>query len=125
MDIHIGSIIRTRAKFIRMGPTELGRRLGTSKQNVYGIFKRDSIDTELLHRIGTILEQDFFILLSKMHSGGADAAGDPRSNGRRTQSPTLAALERENEFLRRINGLLEEKIAVLEGKKPQSVSSGG
>lgn len=108
-----------------MGPTELGRRLGTSKQNVYGIFKRDSIDTELLHRIGKILEQDFFLVLSKMHAGGPDAGVDARSNGKRTQSPSVAALERENEYLRRINGLLEEKIAVLEGKKASSVSAGG
>ncbi|MFN8396098.1 MAG: hypothetical protein U0176_15790 [Bacteroidia bacterium] len=109
-----------------MGPTELGRRLGTSKQNVYGIFKRDSIDTELLHRIGTILEQDFFLVLSKMHSSGGGEVGiDVRQNGKRTALPSVAALERENEYLRRINALLEEKVAVLEGRKQESVPAKG
>lgn len=107
-----------------MGPTELGRRLGTSKQNVYGIFKRDSIDTELLHRIGTILGQDFFMTLSKMQVGaGTEAANETKVGARRSVSPSITALERENDYLRRLNALLEEKVAALEGKVISSPSS--
>ena len=65
MDFHIGELIRERAKSLRIGPTELGSKIETSKQNVYGIFKRRSIDTELLAKISKALEYDFFVDISK------------------------------------------------------------
>lgn len=58
--VHIGEKIRQRAKELRMGPTELGKMINTSKQNVYGIFKRKSIDAELLLSISKALDLDFF-----------------------------------------------------------------
>jgi hypothetical protein len=60
MGIHIGEKIRLRAKELRIGPTELARQISTSKQNVYGIYKRESIDTELLQKLSRALNQDFF-----------------------------------------------------------------
>ncbi len=60
MHIHIGEKIKTRAKELRIGPTELAGMINTSKQNVYGIFKRESIDTELLQKISRALKLDFF-----------------------------------------------------------------
>lgn len=35
MALHIGSKIKERAKELRIGSTELGRMINTSKQNVY------------------------------------------------------------------------------------------
>ena len=58
--IHIGDKIKQKAKELRIGPTELGRLINTSKQNVYGIFKRKSIDTDLLRRISKVMNHDFF-----------------------------------------------------------------
>ena len=43
-----------------MGTSEFARRLCTTTQNAHDIYKRTSIDTELLERIGEILEHDFF-----------------------------------------------------------------
>ena len=63
--VHIGELIKSRAKAMRLGPTELGARIETSKQNIYGIFKRQSIDTELLTRISLALDYDFFTHLSQ------------------------------------------------------------
>jgi transcriptional regulator with XRE-family HTH domain len=60
MRIHIGEKIKARAKELRMGPTELAKHISTSKQNVYGIYKRESIDTELLQKISKALGVDFF-----------------------------------------------------------------
>jgi transcriptional regulator with XRE-family HTH domain len=60
MRIHIGEKIKQRSKELRIGPTELARHISTSKQNVYGIFKRESIDTELLQKISKALNLDFF-----------------------------------------------------------------
>ena len=45
-----------------MGATELGSLINTSKQNIYGIYKRRTIDTGLLKKISQALEWDFFAL---------------------------------------------------------------
>lgn len=60
MKTHIGEKIKERAKELRVGPTELANAINTSKQNVYGIFKRESIDTTLLQKICKALNYDFF-----------------------------------------------------------------
>ena len=60
MAIHIGEKIKQRAKEFRMGPTELGKLVSTSKQNVYGIYKRKSIDSEMLRKLSNVLDYDFF-----------------------------------------------------------------
>src|SRR5438132_1749208 len=60
MALNIGERIRQRAKELRVGPTELGKLINTSKQNVYGIYKRKSIDTEMLRKLSKALSCDFF-----------------------------------------------------------------
>ena len=40
------------------------RKLNCNRQNVYDIFKRTTIDTELLMRISVILQMDFFKVYS-------------------------------------------------------------
>lgn len=113
MEVHIGSIIQGRAKEMRMGPTELGAKIETSKQNVYGIFKRSSIDTALLHRISIALSHDFFQYLSNnLRLDAASNEGAPS-----VESETHGALDlqqriaaEENVYLRRLNALLEEKL---------------
>lgn len=60
--LHIGERIKERAKELRMGATELGTLINTSKQNIYGIYKRRTIDTGLLKKISQALECDFFAL---------------------------------------------------------------
>ena len=58
--MHIGEKVKARAKELRIGPTELARKIRTSKQNVYGIYTRASIDTALLQKLSKALEFDFF-----------------------------------------------------------------
>jgi septin family protein len=57
---HIGEKIKIRAKELRIGPTELADMINTSKQNVYGIYKRKTLDSELLRQISLALNFDFF-----------------------------------------------------------------
>jgi hypothetical protein len=117
MVIHIGSLIKARAKSMRIGPTELGAKIETSKQNVYGIFKRKSIDTDLLMRISFALDHDFFQHLSTSVQIPSKV-GETQRPSRKPAEPAdpvdHSGLERENEYLRRINSLLEEKVAHLE-----------
>ncbi len=64
MKTHIGEKIKERAKELRIGTTELAKLVNTSKQNIYGIYKRESIDTTLLYKISKALNFDFFTYLS-------------------------------------------------------------
>jgi hypothetical protein len=65
MPLHIGKLIELKAKELKIGPTEFGNKLNTTSQNIYAIYKRESIDTELLLKISVILGHNFFIELSK------------------------------------------------------------
>lgn len=60
MDKNIGQLIEERVKKEKLTVVEFADRLGTERSNVYNIFKRDSIDTSLLKKIGHILNHDFF-----------------------------------------------------------------
>lgn len=56
----IGQLIEERVKAQKVGVTEFAKLIGTERSNVYDIFKRSSIDTDLLKKIGQVLEYDFF-----------------------------------------------------------------
>ena len=56
----IGKIIKQVIDQKGMTTSEFARRLCTTNQNAHDIYKRSSIDTALLERIGEILEHDFF-----------------------------------------------------------------
>lgn len=60
--MHIGNEIRKVLKDREMTVVELASRLSCTRVNVYKIFEKHSIDTELLLRISIALEYDFFSL---------------------------------------------------------------
>ena len=61
-EIHIGKEIHE--VFINRGLTitEFAKRINKSRENVYNIFTRKSIDTDLLLVISDVLRFDFFLL---------------------------------------------------------------
>ena len=60
MAIHIGQIIKEKVTEKRLSQEALGKMINTTKQNVGNIYKRRSIDTQLLLKLCTVLEFDFF-----------------------------------------------------------------
>lgn len=60
MGMHIGEKIRTVFRKKGMTVSEFGRRINKSRENVYHIFKRETIDTGLLETISEVLDHDFF-----------------------------------------------------------------
>ena len=60
MKIHIGAIIKAKVKQRGITVSEFGRRLNTSRENVYSIFNRASINTGILSEISKIPDYDFF-----------------------------------------------------------------
>lgn len=61
-NIHIGKLIQEELRKSGMSKKEFARRIETSSQNVYGIFKRETIDTGTLLIISKVLQFDFFLL---------------------------------------------------------------
>lgn len=64
MEYHIGQKIRERLDEKEHSVVWLARQLACSRTNVYKIFEKAHIDTQMLTRISLILEYDFFAVLT-------------------------------------------------------------
>lgn len=118
MKIHIGEKIKAQAKEARIGTTELAKVISTTKQNVYGIFKRESIDTALLQKLCKALNYDFFADLINPslppHTGTIEnkkspsysIENEPEYNMLKNR---LMDLQEKYELVKKVNTLLEEK----------------
>ncbi len=111
MKIHIGEKIKERSKELRIGPTELAKIVSTSKQNIYGIFKRESIDTSLLQKFCKALNYDFFTFyINPKLSPTTDVISKKSKQYSIPETDNqLMDLKEKYELLKKVNTLLEEK----------------
>ncbi|MBR5643585.1 MAG: XRE family transcriptional regulator [Salinivirgaceae bacterium] len=58
--VHIGKEIQQAMKQQGRSPSWLARQLNCERQNIYSIYKRQSIDSAQLALIGQLLNIDFF-----------------------------------------------------------------
>jgi hypothetical protein len=65
--IHIGQEIKAELHRQERTVAWFARHLYCDRRNVYNIFKKESIDIQLLLRISNILNTDFFTLLSQYY----------------------------------------------------------
>lgn len=56
----IGKLIKIELKNQERSVSWFARKLNCDRQNVYNIFQRTTIDSELLLRISVVLQKDFF-----------------------------------------------------------------
>ncbi len=103
--MHIGDKIKNRAKDLRLGPTELAKIINTSKQNIYGIYKRNSVDSDLLFDLSKALDTDFFAIYSKKLVATDVEGAEPEVNYE-TIGSALVSVRREL-------GDLKEKYSLL------------
>ncbi len=124
MNINIGAKIREIAKEKGVGPTELGKRINTSKQNVYGIFKRKSMDSNLISEISIALDHNFFQYYMedlqahwghRMATVGSNGAGNTAEVSR--LNGEIAHLKTNLELSQELNTMLKEKLKVCEGQR--------
>jgi hypothetical protein len=59
--MYIGKLIEAEFNKQNRSVTWLARKLFCERTNVYSIFRRESIDTDLLMKLSVILEHDFFV----------------------------------------------------------------
>jgi hypothetical protein len=62
MRLHIGKEIEKKYKESGIKLSEFARRLSTSPRNVYTIFERSEIKTDMLQKISEVLDFNFFAL---------------------------------------------------------------
>jgi len=58
--IHIGKLIERELRRQERPVSWFARKLYCERTNIYDIFKRQSIDTDMLLRISAVLNHDFF-----------------------------------------------------------------
>ena len=63
--MHVGKLIKKVVRHKGMTVVRFADKLSYSRANVYKIFEKKSIDTDLLMRISSILEFDFFKEISE------------------------------------------------------------
>lgn len=63
--MHIGEEIKKELKRQERSVSWLARHIHCDRTNVYNIFRRKTIDTDLLHTISLALECDFFAKYSE------------------------------------------------------------
>ena len=124
MGIHIGSIIKQELYKQGISVSTFAKKINRSRNVVYDIFERESVDTALLNKIGLILHSDFFSLYSEQKIYKKDgvmpmiAKEDKPSYNSITQQFKL--LEQQNEILKNEVAYLKKIIALLEDKKKKS-----
>lgn len=62
--IFIGKIIEEELRRQERTVTWLSRKINCDRRNIYDIFSRTSIDTDLLYRLSIALHKDFFAYFS-------------------------------------------------------------
>jgi transcriptional regulator with XRE-family HTH domain len=97
MAIHIGKRIKQIFEKKGMSVSEFSRRLNSSRENVYDIFKRQSIDTSLLEKICKVLDYDFFQHFTSLQ----------QLNEKLNEE--IERLKSDNALLREMNDFLKEK----------------
>src|SRR6187397_1234563 len=85
MNIKIGELIKKTLSDRKMKLKDFADELGMARQNIYRIFEKNSIETDLLIKISTVLNHNFFQYLDNqtlgITNGHHDVAGHAKSGG--------------------------------------------
>jgi hypothetical protein len=130
MSIHIGKKIKEEVYRQRIPIITFAKKISRSRNVVYDIFERESVDTDLLNKIGKILNCDFFSMYSAqkeyMQEGiKTFSVKEPESNyGKFAEEAALMQqqnqlLRNEIVYLKKIISLLEERKEKKSGKRNQ------
>jgi hypothetical protein len=128
MAIHIGKKIKEELYRQNHSVTLFAKKINRTRNVVYNIFERESIDTELLNKIGKVLNCDFFSLYSAQKEYSMDSIKTFYSREPEQHYGKLAEdVERleqvvkvqanEIVLLKKINLLLEGQQSAKGGKK--------
>ena len=96
-EMHIGQQVKLVLETKGITVTEFAKRINKSRENVYSIFTRRSVDTSLLSKISEVLDFDFY---------------KPLSSSYKTMELELYELRQQNEILKEYANFLKSKQKV-------------
>jgi len=105
MQLHIGKEIRRIAKQKQIKQVELAEMITTSKQNIYSIYQRKTIDTGILVKICNALDHNFFTYYLSQLDFDAEKEAKEEMN---TLKQSLHEKCKEIEYLKEIIDLQKE-----------------
>lgn len=125
MAIHIGKRIKEELYKQDISVSAFAKKINRSRNVVYDIFERESIDTALLNKIGMILRLDFFSIYSEQKEYKKEGivpvfVKDDRGSYN-TITDQIKMLEKQIELLESENAYQKKIIALLEEKKKTEV----
>lgn len=121
MVVHIGKKIKEELYKQKISVSAFAKKISRSRNVVYDIFERESVDTDLLHKIGKVLNCDFFSLYSAQKEYTQEGVKsfnlrDPEAVYKKNQDEA-ALLQQQNQILKNEIVYLKKIISLLEGKK--------
>jgi transcriptional regulator with XRE-family HTH domain len=120
MAIHIGKKIKEEIKQKGISVSVFAKKINRSRNVVYDIFERESIDTELLSKIGKVLGFDFFNLYSAQkdyqHLSKTNIVNE-QQNAYVKQQDDIKLLKQQNEILLNEVAYLKKIITLMESKR--------
>jgi transcriptional regulator with XRE-family HTH domain len=123
MAIHIGKKIKDELYKQGISVSSFAKKINRSRNVVYDIFERESIDTALLNKIGIVLRIDFFSIYSEQKEYKRDSIAPVSVKDEKVSynpvSEQLRFLEKQNESLRNEINYLKKIIALMEEKKKE------
>lgn len=122
MAVHIGKKIKEEIHKQHFPISLFAKKISRSRNVVYDIFERESVDTDLLNKIGKVLNCDFFSLYSSQkeytQTGVKTFTLREPDAGYQKQSEELLTLQQQNQSLKSEIAYLKKIISLLEAKKP-------
>jgi transcriptional regulator with XRE-family HTH domain len=109
-EVQIGPRVQEIFESRNMKLSELADQLGTVRQNVYRIFKKEDLDTGLLIKISEVLNHNFFHYY-KTPETAMDHPLDRELADSRSQ---LELAKKEIDYLKKIIMLMEEKTRLMQ-----------
>jgi transcriptional regulator with XRE-family HTH domain len=120
MAIHVGKKIKEELYKQGISVSVFAKKINRSRNVVYDIFERESIDTELLGKIGKVLGFDFFNLYSSQKEYqhlSKNNTFNENQNSYSKQQEEIKLLKQQNETLLNEVAYLKKIIALMESKK--------
>ncbi len=115
MPIHIGKIILEHVESLGLNKSEFARRIGVTPQNVYTVFRRPSIGTNLLLRISRVLGYNFFQYYT-VHEPLLVTDGDQQTYASAQElEKQVNEMQNEKDLLAQENAYLKELNTLLRG----------
>ena len=119
MNIHIGKKVKEELYQQGISVSVFAKKINRSRNVVYDIFERESIDTDLLQKISEVLKCNFFDLYTNYKKTKGEKTNSVADTGANyhTTSEYVQLLEQKNKTLENEIAYLKKIISLMENKK--------